>query len=109
LDPVGPVRERHSSEEVGSEIAKMRMSTDTGVATAAGGDKRQHDVVARHDSLDCGADFLNDSGAFVSTDHRLQADKDAGVDMVVRMTEPRRCEFDSYFIRPRITQFDLFD
>src|SRR5689334_18170860 len=70
MSAAGAVGRHLADEEAGADIADVALPVDAEPATAARGDERQRDVVARPHRGDPRPDFRNDTSAFVTAEQR---------------------------------------
>jgi hypothetical protein len=105
----GAVGDLHPDPHQSAEIAQVLMPRGAADTTTAARDEAEHDVVARRQPTDAGADFLHHAGTFVAADDRQPERQVAGDEMFVAVAQPRRRELDEHLTRAWRIQFDLLD
>src|SRR5262249_14549839 len=78
-----------AGHDEGAVVAQVLQAGHARVASAAGGDEREDDVVAHGESVDTGADRVDDAGALVAADDGVgDAGEVAGDEVLVGVAEP---------------------
>ena len=107
---MGAVGDRDTGQQSGTEIAEVAKTGLTRRTLAAGGDERQHHVVADRHAFHTLTDFSDDAGALVSAQHRESKHRDAAGDqVVVGVAHAGGFHLDLDLIFGGVTDLDLLD
>jgi cation diffusion facilitator CzcD-associated flavoprotein CzcO len=110
VDAVGVIGDGLAAEQTGTEVAEVAHTGLTGRTPAAGRDERQHDVIARLEVLDAGADLGDDACAFVATEHREAEHRNATCyKMVVGVAHARRFHLYLDLVLDRVADLNFLD
>ncbi len=110
LNPKRPVGHRCTRHQTHSQVAQIPLTGLARPAFAAGRDERRGDVVTGHEVVDALADFDDDTGTFVTAEHRECGHRDiARDDVMVRVAHARDLECDLDLTPARVADLDLLD